>query len=124
MTTAVAILAGGVGALLRYGVAGVVQRRTGSTWPWGTAVVNVIGAVALGVLVALHATGRTSEAVLVVAGTGFVGGFTTFSTWMVETVRIAEPGTTRQLWAAVLNVVGPLAVGVVAAATTGWLLGP
>lgn len=122
MITALAIIAGGFGALARYGLAGAVQRHTGSSHPWGTAVVNVTGAALLGVLAALHATGRASEVMMTVVGIGFAGGFTTFSTWMVESVRLAEPGNPRQLIAAAVNVVGMLAVGIAAVAATGWLI--
>lgn len=122
MITVLAVVAGGFGALARYGLAGAVQRRTGPSSPWGTAVVNVTGAALLGVLFALHATGRASEVVVTVLGIGFAGGFTTFSTWMVESVRLAEPGNPRQLIAAAVNVVGMLAVGIAAVAATGWLI--
>lgn len=123
MITAAAIAAGGLGALARYGLAGVVQRRTGSTHPWGTAAVNLAGAALLGMLMALHATGRSSQAAVEVLGTGFAGGFTTFSTWMVESVRLTQPPTVRQLSAAAVNVAGMLAAGVAAVAATSWLIG-
>lgn len=74
MITALAIVAAGFGALARYGLAGAVQRHTGSSHPWGTAVVNVTGAALLGVLLALHATGRASETVVTVVGIGSRAG--------------------------------------------------
>lgn len=116
--TAVAILAGGLGALARYALGGFVQHRTTSPHPWGTATVNLAGAALLGALVGLRAAGHISDTVLLVGGTGFAGGFTTFSTWMVESVRLAGPGTPRALLAAAVNVVGMLAVGIVVAAAT------
>lgn len=122
MITAAAIVAGGLGALARYGLAGIVQRRTQSNHPWGTAVVNITGAALLGTLIALHASGHASNITVTIAGTGFAGGFTTFSTWMVESVRLAEPPTQRQLLLAGVNVAGIWAVGVAAIAATSWLI--
>lgn len=122
MITTAAIVAGGLGALARYSLAGIVQRHVRSNHPWGTAVVNVTGAAVLGTLIALHASGHASNATVTIAGTGFAGGFTTFSTWMVESVRLAEPPTSRQLLLAGMNVVGMFAVGVTAIATTSWLI--
>jgi CrcB protein len=101
---------GGVGALLRFGLDGVVAERTGasSEFPWGTFAVNISGAFVLGLLVgaAVHGDG------LMLAGTALLGSYTTFSTWMFETHRLAEDG---ELWLALLNVVLSLAVGVGAA---------
>ncbi|MDX1691777.1 MAG: CrcB family protein [Acidimicrobiia bacterium] len=84
MTTLLAVAAGGLGAAARYGVGVAAQRRFEGR-AVGTAVVNVAGAAALGWLLAADpSSGR-----LLVLGTGFLGGFTTFSTWMVETLALA-----------------------------------
>ncbi|GMR02354.1 MAG: fluoride efflux transporter CrcB [Acidimicrobiia bacterium] len=83
MTLLIIAVAGSVGALARYGVSGVAQRRTGSQMPIGTAVVNVVGAFVLGLVFGVGSSSSISIAVV-----GFTGGFTTFSTWMVETVRL------------------------------------
>ncbi len=82
-----AAVASGLGALARYGLAGAVQRRTAGTRPWGTAVVNVTGAILLGLLTGPYAAGRVDAVVFTVAGQGCSGG-TTCSTWMVESVRL------------------------------------
>ncbi len=84
MTVLLLAVGGSLGALSRYGVAGVAQRVTGSTMPVGTAVVNLAGAFLLG-LVAGRADPSSAATILVV---GFTGGFTTFSTWMVESLRL------------------------------------
>lgn len=115
MTTTIAALAGGLGALARYELAGVVQARTRSTFPMGTSVVNLLGAIALGVLAGLEAEGVVTGTWLRVAGTGFLGAFTTFSTWMVETVEAGREGRAAGLRAAALNVCGMLAAGIAAA---------
>ena len=67
-------LAGGVGAVARFGV---------SRLPLGTLVANATGAFALGLLVGAGAGATTTR----VVGTGFLGGYTTVSTWMVETAQ-------------------------------------
>ncbi len=87
------VLAGGIGGLARYWVSGAVQRRAGPGFPVGTLVVNVLGCVALGVA-------EVSGAGPVLA-VGFLGGFTTFSTWMVETVETLSLGRVGRRRAAV-----------------------
>ncbi|GIF47103.1 putative fluoride ion transporter CrcB 2 [Asanoa ferruginea] len=102
-------LIGGAGSVLRFLVDGAVAARRGRDFPYGTLVVNISGAVVLGFLTGL-ALGK-HEALL--AGTAAVGSYTTFSTWMFETERLAEE---RAVTPAVLNVVVSLILGVAAAA--------
>ena len=92
---------GGVGSIARFLLDGAVSARVASAFPWGTLAVNATGSFALGVV--------GSNAVV---GVGLIGAYTTFSTWMLETHRLAEDGRWRP---AVLNVVGSLAVGLGAA---------
>jgi CrcB protein len=103
-------LLGGVGALLRFAVDGVVSERVaGSEFPWGTFVVNIGGAFLLGLVAGITLHGDA----LLLAGTAALGSYTTFSTWMFEAHRLAEDG---EPWLAGANVVLSLAVGVGAAA--------
>jgi CrcB protein len=81
-------LLGGVGALARFWVDGVVSERISREFPWGTLVVNLSGAVALGFIAGLALSGNA----LILAGTATVGAYTTFSTWMLESHRLAEDG--------------------------------
>jgi CrcB protein len=86
------VIAGAVGAPLRYLLDGVVGERTDGVFPWGILLINVSGSFLLGLLTALglhHGLGRTPRIVL---GTGFCGAFTTFSTFTYETVRLIEEG--------------------------------
>lgn len=105
---------GAVGAYARFSVGAAVSRRHATDFPWGTFVVNLTGGFALGVLVGLSA----GDAVLLLLGTGLLGGYTTFSTWMVEAQRLAEDAAWTPMW---LYLVGSMLAGL---ATTGlgWLL--
>jgi fluoride exporter len=101
-------LIGGAGSIARFLVDGAISSAAGRDFPFGTMVVNISGAVILGLLTGL-ALGH-DEALL--AGTAAVGSYTTFSTWMLETQRLAEE---RQLWPAVANIVVSVVLGLAAA---------
>ena len=114
------VLIGGAGAVARFLADGAVaasvdQHSAGRDFPLGTLVVNVSGAVILGLITGL-ALGH-DEALL--AGTAAVGSYTTFSTWMLETQRLTEERQHRQ---AAVNVIASLAAGL-AAAALGRLIG-
>ena len=79
-------LAGGAGAVGRLLVDGRVSSRMGGGFPYGTMLINLSGSAALGLLTGLAVT----PGVLLTVGTGALGGYTTFSTWMFETQRLAE----------------------------------
>ncbi|MFZ0972370.1 MAG: fluoride efflux transporter CrcB [Solirubrobacteraceae bacterium] len=102
-------LLGGIGALSRFFVDGLVAARAGRDFPLGTLVVNLSGATLLGLLVGLGFTGTR----LLLAGTATLGSYTTFSTWMLETQRLVEDG---EFVLAGANVVISLVFGVGAAA--------
>jgi fluoride exporter len=105
-------LAGAAGAVSRLLVdAWVTSRLRPGSLPWGTAAVNVSGTLLLGLLVGAARADRLSSGVLVVLGTGFCAAYTTFSTWMVETVAL---GRARRVGAVLLTVAGPAASGAVA----------
>jgi fluoride exporter len=99
---------GGLGALARVLVDAVLSAGAGGRFPTGTLVVNLSGTVVLGLLVgvALH-----GDAYLL-AGTAVIGSYTTFSTWMFESQRLAEDGW---WWLAALNIALSLLLGVSAA---------
>ena len=112
MTTAVVwvgvALLGGLGAVARLTVDKAVTQRTRRPFPFGTLVVNISGAFLLGLLAGL----ALNPQLALLVGTGFVGSYTTFSTWMLETQRLAEE---RQLVAAAANVGVSVALGLGAA---------
>jgi CrcB protein len=112
------VVAGGLGALARYGVIGFVQMKVRDPRPWGTFAVNVTGALVLGFIAGVAPDGWWVAPVTV----GFLGGYTTFSTWMVETIYLAEGGGSAAIRSGLLNLVGTLLVGV-AAAGIGYLVG-
>lgn len=109
------VLIGGVGSVLRFVVDGAIASRTGRSFPYGTLVVNLSGAVLLGLVSGL----ALSHDGALLAGTAAVGSYTTFSTWMFETQRLAEE---RQMLGLAANVVVSLVAGVVAVAL-GRLIG-
>jgi fluoride exporter len=110
------LLAGGAGAVLRFLVDGAVARRAARSFPFGTLAVNVSGAALLGLLGGL----ALSRHVALVADTAFVGSYTTFSTWMLETQRLGEE---RQIRGAVANIGVSIVLGLAAALCGQWIAG-
>jgi CrcB protein len=98
-------LVGGLGAIARFLVDGAVAERLGRDFPYGTLAVNLTGSFALGVLVGA----AVAPDVLRLAGTGFIGAYTTFSTWALETHRLGEDGRARH---GALNLLVSLMLGV------------
>jgi fluoride exporter len=109
------VLIGGAGSVLRFYVDGLAGSAFRPGFPYGTLVVNLSGAVVLGLLAGLALTGNA----YLLAGTAAVGSYTTFSTWMLETQRLTEE---RQYRKAFLNIAVSLVLGV-AAAALGRLIG-
>jgi CrcB protein len=114
LTWAGVMLIGGIGSVLRFLVDRTVARRVGRPFPFGTLTVNISGAALLGFLGGL----ALSKEVALLAGTAFVGAYTTFSTWMLETQRLGEE---RQTWAAAANIVVSVALGIAAAFLGQWV---
>jgi fluoride exporter len=110
------VVIGGFGAVLRFLVDHAVASRIARSFPYGTLVVNLSGALILGLLSGLALT----ETAALLAGTAFIGSYTTFSTWMLETQRLAEE---RQVWPAAANIVVSLVLGVAAALFGHWIAG-
>lgn len=101
------------GAVTRYVIDQAVTRNRVSAFPAGTWIINITGSFVLGLLTGLAAHDGLSGHVLTVLGTGVLGGYTTFSTFSYETVRLTEDGNGLT---AIGNVVGSVAAGLAAAA--------
>ncbi len=106
-------LAGAAGALTRFVVDALIRRRMPASFPWATLAINVSGSLALGVLTGLVLFRGASSDLTLVLGTGFCGGYTTFSTASFETVRLAQRGRWAQ---AVANGLGTVVLTTGAAA--------
>jgi CrcB protein len=111
LTWAGAALFGALGAVTRFRVDAAVSARLSSDFPLGTLAVNLTGSFALGILVGASVTHR----IAFLLGTGFLGGYTTFSTWMVESERLGEAGEVaqllRNLWLSMLSGLAVAAAG-------------
>ena len=115
----VVALAGGIGAALRFVVDGVLRERSRASFPLPTMIINVTGSLVLGLLTGLVMSHLLSHEWQLVVGTGMMGGYTTFSTASVETVRLLQ----ERRWAAALtNGFGMLAFCTLAAGA-GYLIG-
>ena len=112
-------VAGALGAGARYLLGRFVAVRVGSQFPFGTLLINVTGAFLIGLLFALAGRQVISSAIQVTLSTGFLGGYTTFSTMSWEGMQLARGGSTRLSF---LYLAGSLLLGLIAA-TCGLALG-
>lgn len=109
---------GAIGAAARFVLDGAVRSRHHGAFPWGTFTVNVLGSLAIGLVAGFVLFGAGGDAVepwRLALATGLCGGFTTFSTAMVEAVRLARSGRARL---ALISTAGTL-VATVAAVAAG-----
>lgn len=118
MLTLVVALGGGLGAVTRFFVDHQVGRLTQGRLPLGTALINVTGSLALGFITGWWAFHTGDPGLKQVLGTGFLGGYTTFSTACVEAVRLVQAG---RWMPSMLRVLGVLVLSVVAAFLGYWL---
>lgn len=89
----VVFLGSGLGGMARHGIGLVALRLMGPAFPWGTLIANVIGAALMGLLTGLLAAKSIDNAELrLFATTGFLGGFTTWSTFSLDTITLWENG--------------------------------
>jgi fluoride exporter len=115
MTELIAVALGGaLGAMMRAGLAALAAHRPAGDWPWGTVVANLIGSFLLGVVV-----GRVDGTLALLLGAGVMGGLTTFSTSMAESVRLSGLDGRSTAWGYTAVTLG----GSLAAAGAGLALG-
>lgn len=112
-TLSLIFIAGGVGSVLRYLLAGWVQNATPGVFPWGTLAVNVAGCAAIGFLAtALSGLWLVRPELRMALLVGLLGGFTTFSSFAWESLQLARDG---QMSFALLNLGLSNGVGLFAA---------
>lgn len=103
-------IGGGLGSMARYGLSAFGMRLVGQGFPWPTLVINILGSALMGALMGWLATqGSAPQSLRLFIATGVLGGFTTFSTFSLETVLLYERG---QLGLAIAYVAASVAVGV------------
>lgn len=110
----VLLVAGGgaIGAVARHLVSVLCVENFGARFPWGTMIVNVIGCLALGWLLQTASSSTViSDAAKLAVGTGFLGAFTTFSTFGVQTIHTWQ----KSPMLAIVNVAGNVVLGLAAA---------
>ncbi|MBP2415011.1 CrcB protein [Arthrobacter stackebrandtii] len=112
-----AAVAGGLGAATRFALDSSIINKFHLNFPWTTFAINVSGSLALGFLASLAAGALVPEGMLLLLGTGFLGGYTTFSTTSFDTVRLLQE---KRHLASLANAMGSLAAGVGAAALGYW----
>lgn len=121
MTTLVFLaiaVAGGLGAAARFVLDGLIRSATDIRLPWATILINISGSLLLGLVTGLAAGRVLPEAWQLILGTGFLGGYTTFSTASFETVGLLRD---RRWVAAALNGFGVLVCSVAVAGAGLWL---
>jgi CrcB protein len=118
LTLLLVMLGAALGAPSRWLLDQAIQSRRDGVFPLGTWTINVLGSLLLGLILGAAEFGPGTAQLVALAGTGFCGGFTTYSTFGVETVRLAEEGSFLE---AGLNIAASLAFGLVAA-LSGWYL--
>lgn len=106
------VIGSAIGAPLRYVVDREIQSRHERVFPFGTLAINIVGSFCLGLLVGAADDLGMSSLVVTALGTGVLGAFTTFSTFVWETLRMLEE---RSYLAAVTNMVISLGAGLLAA---------
>ncbi|MEQ1568970.1 MAG: fluoride efflux transporter CrcB [Myxococcota bacterium] len=113
-------LGGAAGTVARYYVSAAMVRLVGPALPAGTFTVNLVGSFLLGVLFAIGSgSDRIGPTVMLALSTGFMGGFTTYSTFSLETFKLAQAGE----WGAAAGYVGLTVVSAFAGTAAGYALG-
>ena len=110
-------LAGATGAAARFRILRMGDATEKGSFPLATLLINVTGAFAFGLLTTAGGTSGALAQARLVLGTGFLGGYTTFSTLSYDTHSLFRSGQTRAAW---LNALGSLGIGIATAALGMW----
>lgn len=103
------LLGGGAGSLVRYAVSTAIMARTGGRFPFGTVIINITGSFIIGLLMTLFTERLSPNPNLrLLLVTGFLGGYTTFSSFEWETLSLVRDSG---WWLGLINVVGSVALG-------------
>lgn len=113
-------MAGGLGCACRFFLDGVIRSHTRGIVPWGTIAINLSGSFLLGLITGFTSTQLLPEAVHLIVGAGFLGGYTTFSTASFETIRLLQE---RKWVAGGLNGLGALIASTALAGFGLWIGG-
>lgn len=111
MNLLLVVLGGGIGAGGRYLLGSWLHLQLGNGFPWGTFAVNAIGSLLIGLVFGLAGRGSVSPTTTLFLTVGVLGGFTTFSAFSYETLRLMTGG---YLGTSLLNVAGQFSVGIIA----------
>ena len=107
-------IGGGIGSAARYAVTTMVKNLIATSFPFGTLAVNIVGSFLMGIIITII-TGKfnyDSENARLLLTVGFLGGFTTFSSFSIETLTLIE---NRELFFAISNVAANIIFGLIAA---------
>jgi len=111
-------VAGFFGAIARYSLGGFISDRTHGAFPWETLIINVSGAFALGfIFTLLTERFMPNPTVRIALTVGFLGAYTTFSTFALETMRLAQDGA---MLLASINIIASVGVGPLAVYAGTW----
>jgi CrcB protein len=117
---ALVALGGAIGSVGRFWLAGAVARVAGADYPWGTILINILGSCLIGWLAGIIVPGRMANAdsLRAFAMAGVCGGFTTFSSFSLQTVELLRGG---HPWGAAANVAMSLCLCLAATVFGLWL---
>lgn len=119
MPNIILVMTGGaIGAAMRYGLHRWIHPGGVLGWPYATLIANIVGSLLLGMVIALIARFGADDGWRLFAGIGVLGGFTTFSTFSVETLTLIEDAR----WLAAVSYAGVSVICAVGAAAIGMML--
>jgi CrcB protein len=117
---ALVAVGGAIGSVARFWMAGAVARLTGPAFPWGTILINILGSCLIGWLAGITVYGRmqNTDSLRAFTMAGICGGFTTFSSFSLQTLELLREG---QPLAAAANAIGSVLLCLAATAMGFWL---